>query len=311
MTNLLSAIISVFSYILIGFLIKKTNLFSNKICKYYNFISFNILLPITLITNFWTIKFNLVIINELLLTFFGAGIIVFIIGFFISKKFFLFKTDDCAIFALGACFGNSVAFGIPLMYSVLGPINAMPYMMLVLLHGLIHFTYTTLIIEVYRNQTLLGFNLILKTIFGLFKNIVLLGILIGFILNASNTEIPFFLSIILIPLSKIALPLVLISLGLSIGTFKITYNSYYSLVLTGLKNFIQPTIAFLLAKYIFFMPPILIIIVTMASALPSGSQTYYFSYRYNSLQEIIASNIVLSTFISFFTLSFLIILFGY
>ena len=54
------------------------------------------------------------------------------------------------------------------------------------------------------------------------------------------------------------------------------------------------------------MPTSLIIIATLAAALPSGSQTYYFSYRYNSLQQIITSNIVLSTFVSFFTLSFLI-----
>ena len=69
---------------------------------------------------------------------------IFIIGFFISKKFFHFKTDDSAIFGLGSCFGNSVAFGIPLMYSLLGPVDAMPYMILVLFHGLIHFTYTTI-----------------------------------------------------------------------------------------------------------------------------------------------------------------------
>ena len=39
------------------------------------------------------------------------------------------------------------------------------------------------------------------------------------------------------------------------------------------------------AKYIFLMPPLLIVTATMAAALPSGSQTYYFSYRYNSLQN--------------------------
>ena len=53
---------------------------------------------------------------------------------------------------LGSCFGNSVALGIPLMYSLLGPFNSMPYMILVFFHGFIHFTYTTLIIEGYRNR---------------------------------------------------------------------------------------------------------------------------------------------------------------
>ena len=311
MTSLLTTIFGVFGYIFIGFLIKKTNIISYKIFRFYNFISFNLLLPVALITNFWNITFPKLIIHELMLTFFGAGIIIFIIGFLVSKNFFYFKTDDSALFGLSSCFGNSVAFGIPLMYSLLGPIEVMPYMILVLFHGLIHFTYTTLIIEGYRNRTLPGLKLILKTIVGLLKNIVLLGMFIGLFLNASNISMPFALSIILIPISKIALPAILVSLGMTLASFKIIHNISHSLVLTCLKNFIHPTIAFLIAKYIFIMPSELIVVVTLAAALPSGSQTYYFSYRYNSLQQTITSNIVLSTFVSFFTLSFLIIMFGY
>ena len=45
----------------------------------------------------------------------------------------------------------------------------------------------------------------------------------------------------------------------------------------------------------------------MASALPSGSQSYYFAYRYNAQKDLISSNIVLSTFVSFFTLSIFVI----
>ena len=311
MSSLLTIIFSVFGYIFLGYLIKKTNIIPNKLIRFYNFTSFNLLLPITLITNFWNVTFPQLIVYELIIAFFGAGIIIFIIGFFISRKFFNFKTDDSALFGLGACFGNSVAFGIPLMYSILGPIDVMPYMVLVLFHGLIHFTYTTLIIEVYRNHALPGIELISKIIMGLLKNVVLFGMFVGFFLNTSNISMPNILIVILIPLSKIALPAVLICLGITLGGFKIIHNISHSIVLTGLKNFIHPAIAFIIAKYIFFMPPLLIIVVTMAAALPSGSQTYYFSYRYNSLQQTITSNIVLSTFVSFFTLSFLIIIFGY
>ena len=311
MSSLLTTVFVVFGYIFLGFLIKKINYISEKFFVFYNFISFNLLLPIALITNFWIISFPQLIVNKLILTFFGTGIIIFIIGFFISKKLFYFKTDESAVFGLGACFGNSVAFGIPLMYSILGPIDVMPYMILVLFHGLIHFTYTTIIIEWYRNRTLPNLKLIIKTIIGLLKNIVLFGMFLGLFLNASNISMPYALGILLIPLSKIALPAVLISLGITLGKFKVFHKISHAIALTILKNFLQPIIAFIMAKYIFFMPSLFIIIVTLASALPSGSQTYYFSYRYNSLQQTITSNIVLSTFVSFFTLSFLIIIFGY
>ena len=62
---------------------------------------------------------------------------------------------------------------------------------------------------------------------------------------------------------------------------------------------------------IFIMPPTLIFIITLAAALPSGSQTYYFSYRYNAIKEIISANIVISTFVSFITIPIILFLFGY
>ena len=311
MSSLISAILSVFSYIIIGYIIKKINFIPSTITKKFDFLSFNILLPIALIINFWLIKFPNVMIYNLIFAFFGAGIIVFIIGFFIGKNLYQFKTDDSALFGLGGCFGNSVAFGIPLMYSILGPENAMPYMILVLFHGIIHFTYTTLIIENYRNRDKSNILKIFKIIIGLTKNIVLFGMFIGFFLNYTETPFPEKLQNILIPLAKIALPAVLISLGIALGGFNIAKGISHSIILTVLKNFIHPFIAFILAKYILLMSPLLVFIVTVAAALPSGSQTYYFSYRYNSLQSITSANIVVSTFVSFFTLSIVLLILKY
>jgi len=230
-------------------------------------------------------------------------------GFLISKKFLNFKTDDSALFGLAACFGNTVAMGIPLMYAVLGPINTIPYMILVFFHGIIHFSYTVIIIEVYRNRKKSIVEIFYQILLGIIKNIVLFGMIIGFILNYSNLVVP---SIMQGPLDifvKLALPMVLISLGLALGNFKIRENIYGAILLTILKNFIQPIIAFCLANFILELDNLLVIIVTMAAALPSGSQSYYFAYRYNSLKAVVSSNVVLSTFVSFFTLSLLLVFF--
>ena len=305
------AIFSVFAFVIAGYIIKKTGIIKEKITRSFDYFSFNILLPVALITYFWEIEFPENNMLYLMGSFFGSGIIIFITGFLISKKKLNLSIDDCALFGLGACFGNSVALGIPLIYSVLGPIKAMPYMILVFFHGFIHFTYTTVIIEGYRNRNRNYFLIILKTIFGLMKNIVLFGMFIGIFLNFLNIDPPNAISNLLNPFSKIALPSVLLSLGFGLASFKLHEHFKTALILTSLKNFLHPLIAFLLSKYLFQMDNLLIFIVTIAAALPSGSQSYYFSYRYNSLQNIISANIVLSTFVSFFTLSLLLMLFGY
>jgi len=309
MIDLLNIVSSVFGYILFGFFVNKLQILPKKYIDYFDFTGFNILLPLALIIYFWQVSFPQIDSIGLIISFFASGIFIFITGFLISKQFLNFKTDDSALFGLASCFGNTVAMGIPLMYAVLGPINTIPYMILVFFHGIIHFSYTVIIIEVYRNRKKSIVEIFYQILLGIIKNIVLFGMIIGFILNYSNLIVP---SIMKEPLDifvKLALPMVLISLGLALGNFKIRENIYGALLLTILKNFIHPIIAFFLAHFILELDSLLVIIVTMAAALPSGSQSYYFAYRYNSLQAVVSSNVVLSTFVSFFTLSLLLVFF--
>ena len=309
MIDLLNIVSSVFGYILIGFFVNKLQILPKKYIDYFDFTGFNILLPLALIIYFWQVSFPQINSIGLIISFFASGIFISMTGFLISKQFLNFKTDDSALFGLASCFGNTVAMGIPLMYAVLGPINTIPYIILVFFHGIIHFSYTVIIIEVYRNRKKSIVEIFYQILLGIIKNIVLFGMIIGFILNYSNLNVP---SIMKGPLDifvKLALPMVLISLGLALGNFKIRENIYGAILLTILKNFIQPIIAFCLANFILELDNLLVIIVTMAAALPSGSQSYYFAYRYNSLKAVVSSNVVLSTFVSFFTLSLLLVFF--
>ena len=303
MNSLIYIIFSVFGYVILGFIIKKYQFLSNKITTFFDYTSFNILLPIALITYFWQIEFPNIQTFALLISFFGAGMIVFFIGFLVANKKFKYKIDDSALVGLASCFGNSVALGIPLMHSLLGKTNIMPYMILVLFHGLVHFTYTTMIIESYRNRTLKIHKQIFRTIKGLFKNIVLVGIFLGIFLNYSKIIQPLFLMNTLNSISNFALPCVLLSLGFALAKFNLILSLQKSIILTFLKNIIHPLIAFVISKFFFQLDELLVITVTLAAALPSGSQTYYFAFRYNAQKELVSSNIVLSTFVSFFTLS--------
>ncbi len=309
MIDLLNIVSSVFGYILFGFFVNKLQILPKKYIDYFDFTGFNILLPLALIIYFWQVSFPQINSIGLIISFFASGIFISMTGFLISKKFLNYKTDDSALFGLASCFGNTVAMGIPLMYAVLGPINTIPYMILVFFHGIVHFSYTVIIIEVYRNRQKSIVEIIYQILLGIVKNIVLFGMIFGIILNYSNLIVP---SIMKEPLDifvNLALPMVLISLGLALGNFKIRENIYGAILLTILKNFIHPIIAFCLANFILDLDNLLVIIVTMAAALPSGSQSYYFAYRYNSLKAVVSSNVVLSTFVSFFTLSLLLVFF--
>ena len=85
MNSLIYVIFSVFGYVIIGFIIKKFLNLSEKISNKFDYLSFNILLPLALITYFWQIEFPQINTLLLLISFFGGGILVFLIGFHVSK----------------------------------------------------------------------------------------------------------------------------------------------------------------------------------------------------------------------------------
>ena len=230
MIDLLNIVSSVFGYILFGFFVNKLQILPKKYIDYFDFTGFNILLPLALIIYFWQVSFPQINSIGLIISFFASGIFISMTGFLISKQFLNFKTDDSALFGLAACFGNTVAMGIPLMYAVLGPINTIPYMILVFFHGIVHFSYTVIIIEVYRNRQKSIVEIFYQILLGIIKNIVLFGMIIGIILNYSNLIVPSILKEPLDIFVNLALPMVLISLGLALGNFKIRENIYSAIL---------------------------------------------------------------------------------
>ena len=122
-------------------------------------------------------------------------------------------------------------------------------------------------------------------------------IFIGILLNYSKVMQPPVIMNILNNISYLALPCVLLSLGFSLAKFNLILLFKKSIIFTLLKNIIHPLIAFIISKYVLNLEDLLIITVTLASALPSGSQAYYFAFRYNCQKDLISSNIVLSTFV--------------
>ena len=64
MNDLILIILNVFGFVIIGYVIQKLKIFPNYLVKWFDFTSFNILLPLAQITYFWKIEFpNIPIVN--------------------------------------------------------------------------------------------------------------------------------------------------------------------------------------------------------------------------------------------------------
>ena len=140
------------------------------------------------------------------------------------------------------------------------------------------------------------------------KNPLLLAVLFAVMLLVTNTKLPFVLLKSIDLLAAGATPIILISLGIFLARElpKVAYTHVFGLI--GLKLFVMPSI-FLLYFYLAGQTEVLAISV-LEAGMPMAITPFILAELYPMEREIIAIAIVISCFLSVFTLPILMILLG-
>jgi len=300
----------VFGFIIIGYFIGKSKIYTKELGKLLQNTCFNIILPLIVIPSIWSLELNLSN-NFLLLTcFFISGLFIFFISFSSGKYLLKLRYHECSVYGFSACYGNLVGLGIPLAFSVLDEQEINQYIYLAGFHGFLHIPYATLLTEVLSRKEKSKIKIIFNSTASLFKNSLFLSLVVGLFLNISNTSFPKLIEKANEPFSLVLVPAMLIIIGTGLSSFSLSMHRNKLIGLIIFKNLLHPIFGYILARYMFCFDHSLIIIITLGASFPSGIQTYYFSSRYNVLSDLSSANILLSTFISIFTISIVVFLLG-
>ncbi len=145
------------------------------------------------------------------------------------------------------------------------------------------------------------------TIRALLSNPLILGCLAGIIYSQTIQEFPIFIDNTLGLISMVTLPLALISIGGSLSFVGLKRYLPLSLLAAGIKLVLLPTIGFFLLK-LFNVSPLPFKVGMIFFALPASTAIYVLSSQLNSDTDLASSAIVVSTLLSFFTLSLALLL---
>jgi predicted permease len=139
------------------------------------------------------------------------------------------------------------------------------------------------------------------------SNPLILGCLAGIIYSRVIGEFPVFIDNSLSLISMVALPMALISIGGSL-TFKgVRQNVRLSLVAAVMKLLILPLTGYLFF-HLFGVTGVPFKVGLLFFALPASTAIYVLSSQMNSDTELASSAIVLSTLLSFISLSVILVL---
>ena len=144
---------------------------------------------------------------------------------------------------------------------------------------------------------------LIDTLKQLITNPLTIGIVLGFIANLTQFQLPEFVEIAVFKMAATALPIALFGLSAVLVSYKITSQLPQVSFTCFIKLILHPLLAFLTAKYLFNLPNETIRPIALIAAMPSGINAYVFASMYDKATGNAATTILFSTLLSIVTIS--------
>ena len=282
----------------IGYLIKQIGWVSTDNIKGFNTIVMNIALPCLMFNSLYT--FDLSMISTLgTIPIIGVccGILMAIITFLI---FNLLKIDETKKWSLltAVVIGNTGFIGFPVIMGIFGETGFLRAVFFNLADNLMFVIIYTLLIVKFNGEYRKIINKILHMPF-------IWGILIGLTFNIFNIPIGDVIGTTISYLGDITIPLILLTIGLSMQFDKIKEDLNLSLLATALKLFIYPIIALIILSII-PMNTFENNIILIQGGMPAAMVTLSLAIEFDLDTNLATNTIVISTLLSLITLPILI-----
>ena len=166
----------------------------------------------------------------------------------------------------------------------------------------------TVLLELGRGRSGGLWRIPLQVLRGLFSNPVIVGMLLGLGFNLLHLSIPTPLDNLAKTLGQAATPCALFAMGAALSRYRVAGNLPESLTLVGLKTLLHPLLVWLLATFVFTLPPLWTGVAVLIAALPTGVNAFLFAQRYEVGVATATTTIFISTGFSLLSLSLILLL---
>lgn len=312
--NILAIISPLITVALLGYICTKTKWLSREQLNTLSQFTFSISIPAFLFYQMAKADFSEQVSPQLFAAFYLPVLICYLVAWLIS--YFFYKREQLnkngtsasknsaasAVFALGASYSNNVIVGLPVLLAALGEQVIGIIFLIVTFHSAILFSLTSAIAakENSKDESK-RFNwqtFIKQTL----NNPLILSILSGLIVNILGITLPDFLQDSLALISKPAITLALFILGASLTFYQVRKELAFISIACFSKLILLPTLVLLTSQYIFKLEPLVVTILVVLSACPTGVNAYLIASIHQQHQQTVAGTIVLSTIVSLITI---------
>ncbi len=301
---------------LLGFICTKIRWLSQDQLNTLSRFTFSISIPAFLFYQMARADFSSQVSPQLFAAFYLPVLTCYLISWLINYYFYGHKINKkaaqpsnknsaaSAIFALSASYSNTIIVGLPVLLAAIGEQVIGIVFLIVTFHSAMLFALTAALAakrtntDKEKNKYLYWLGFIKHTL----NNPLIISILSGLLVNVLGLSLPIFLQESLALIGKPAITLALFILGGSLAFYHVRQEITFISIACISKLILLPSLVFLTTHYIFELQPLIITVLLILSACPTGVNAYLIAITHQQHQQTVAGTVVVSTLLSTITI---------
>ncbi|MGO1544700.1 MAG: AEC family transporter [Gulosibacter sp.] len=283
--------------IAVGVVIDRTGWLGQHGRQVLNGLAFHVATPALLFGLMFNAELEVLFSDQFIAT--AASMVAMAVVYTIMGAIFRWGVGPTTVGAMASSYVNSGNLGIPIAVYVLGDGSLVAPVMLVqqLILGPVMLGILDVTSATRKGRKLPWWQLVLRP----FTNPVVLGSLLGLLLNIFEVTPPGFVLEPIALIGAMSVPAVLLAFGMSLRDNALPFRGkdrYQVGLATVLKTFIHPTVAWLLGVFVFDLDSVTLLAVVVVSALPTAQNIYTYAANYRVAESLARESILVTTILS-------------
>ena len=310
MNAIVDIIVPVFGMVLVGWALGRTRLLTAEGLRGLTNVTFYALFPALLFRSMAKVRLEALDL-EILLVFFGAGLLLFFLMLPLGRLLGM-RPADRTVFSLSGTFSNGVGIGIPFVSYAFGEAGLVPLLMIIAFNSLVLLTLSSFLLEIAARGGAHGRLLgkLGSAALRMLKHPIIPSIFAGLAWSEMTAFVPGLATPIVIDrvlqaLATAAPPCGLIMAGASLAHVgrKEHWQPFFKLA-------VLPLMVWISGRYLFTLDPLWLTVATLNAAMPAGANVYLVAQLYRAGVGLATNAVVISTAASVLTLSAILLLLG-
>ncbi len=230
----------------------------------------------------------------LLISFYAGAALCFALGILGARV--LFQRDWEDSIAIGFCclFSNSVLLGLAITERAYGPDSLTGNYAIIAFHSPFCYALGITAMEIVRNRGNGGLRTLRATLSAMFRNVLILAIGLGFLVNLSGVAIPGAVDDALSLIIRAALPCALFALGGVLVRYRPEGDLRTIVYVCAISLVIHPTLVWTFGSALSLQQELFRSAVLNAAMAP-GVNAYIFANLYGRAKRVAASSVLMAT----------------